>query len=87
MLRKTRFGGFFCYQKKVAWNDRSCGLVIICRPVIFSRQKKAPPKRGFFGSGVLGDLYLIGLHSFLTLSGQEGDRLAFAQAFEASAFD
>ncbi len=50
-------------------------------------RKKAPPKRGFFVSGVLGDLNLISLHPFLAFGSHERDRLAFAQAFEACAFD
>lgn len=49
--------------------------------------KKSPALRGFFASGVLVDLNLISLHPFLAFGRHERDGLAFAQAFEACAFD
>lgn len=53
----------------------------------YSRRKKAPRCGAFFGSGVLVDLNLISLHPFLAFGRHERDGLAFAQAFEACAFD
>jgi len=57
------------------------------RCVRYYGRKKSPAEAGLFVSGVLGDLNLISLHPFLAFGSHERDRLAFAQAFEACAFD
>jgi hypothetical protein len=50
-------------------------------------EKKTGPKAGSFIGLCLQHLHFVGLHAFLALHSDEGDLLAFLQAFETGALD